>query len=121
MLVHVGLNVSNLDKSVSFYNDVFGEEPVKEKVDYAKYLPEGLQLNFTLNTSESTKGNQVNHFGIQVENQDEIQSQKNRLEKLGYFTKDEMNTSCCYALQDKFWVTDPDGNEWEFFYTKKDE
>lgn len=45
---------------------------------------------------------------------------KDRLEKLGFFAREEMDVTCCYATQDKCWVTDPDGNEWEFFYTKAD-
>ncbi|UOQ93967.1 VOC family protein [Halobacillus shinanisalinarum] len=106
--------------SAYFYTKVFGETPVKVKEDYAKYMPEALQLNFTLNVRSEVSGNQVGHFGIQVEKQEDIDHHKQRLEKLGFFTHDEMNTNCCYALQDKFWITDPDGNEWEFFYTKQD-
>ncbi|SDP63180.1 ArsI/CadI family heavy metal resistance metalloenzyme [Halobacillus aidingensis] len=120
MNVHVGLNVVDLEKSIEFYNNVFGEKPVKKKDDYAKYLPEELQLNFTLNVTSEVTGNQVGHFGIQVENQEDIDRHKQRLEKLGFFTREEKDTNCCYALQDKFWITDPEGNEWEFFYTKED-
>ncbi|SFK03892.1 Catechol 2,3-dioxygenase [Halobacillus dabanensis] len=121
MNVHVGLNVVDLEKSIEFYNHVFDEKPVKKKDDYAKYLPEGLQLNFTLNVTPKVSGNQVGHFGIQVENQEDIDRHKQRLEKLGFFTREEKDTNCCYALQDKFWITDPEGNDWEFFYTKKDD
>ncbi|MFD2924101.1 ArsI/CadI family heavy metal resistance metalloenzyme [Halobacillus naozhouensis] len=120
MNVHVGLNVVDLEKSIVFYTKVFGEEPVKIKEDYAKYMPEDLSLNFTLNVKSQVSGNRVGHFGIQVENQEDINHHKQRLEKFGFFTRDEMNTNCCYAIQDKFWITDPDGNEWEFFYTKQD-
>ncbi|WJE15341.1 ArsI/CadI family heavy metal resistance metalloenzyme [Halobacillus sp. ACCC02827] len=120
MNVHVGLNVTNLEESIAFYNKVFGETPVKEEEDYAKYLPEGLGLNFTLNKKPEVAGNQVGHFGIQVDQQEDIDQQKHRLEALGFFTREEKDTNCCYALQDKFWITDPDGNEWEFFYTKAD-
>jgi catechol 2,3-dioxygenase-like lactoylglutathione lyase family enzyme len=120
MNVHVGLNVVDLEKSIEFYNNVFGEKPVKKKDDYAKYLPDGLQLNFTLNVTPKVSGNQVGHFGIQVENQEDIARHMQRLEKLGFFTREEKDTNCCYALQDKFWITDPEGNEWEFFYTKED-
>lgn len=118
--VHVGINVTNLEKSISFYEKVFGEKPIKTKNDYAKFLLEEQKLNFTLNVKDTVQGNQVNHFGFQVENADEVILHKERLEKEGLFTCEEMNTTCCYALQDKFWVTDPDGNEWEFFYTKED-
>ncbi|MDX6558134.1 MAG: hypothetical protein QOF72_1183, partial [Blastocatellia bacterium] len=33
---------------------------------------------------------------------------------------DEMQTTCCYAVQDKTWVSDPDGNEWEAFVVLQD-
>lgn len=118
--VHVGINVTNLEKSINFYQKVFGVEPVKVKTDYAKFLLENPGLNFTLNVQDAVSGNQVNHFGFQVLSADEILTHKERLEKEGFFARDEMDTTCCYAVQDKFWVTDPDGNEWEFFYTKSD-
>lgn len=118
--VHVGINVTNLEKSIEFYSKVFGVTPVKVKEDYAKFLLESPGLNFTLNVRDEVKGNQVNHFGFQVEKREEIILHKERLEKEGFFAREEMDTTCCYAVQDKFWVTDPDGNEWEFFYTKAD-
>ena len=113
--VHVGINVTNLEKSIEFYEKVFGVSPVKVKTDYAKFLLETPGLNFTLNVRDEVKGNQVNHFGFQVDTAEEITLHKERLEKEGFFARDEMDTTCCYAVQDKFWVTDPDGNEWEFF------
>jgi lactoylglutathione lyase len=117
--VHVGINITNLEKSITFYQKVFGVSPVKVKEDYAKFLLEAPGLNFTLNVRGEVNGNQVNHFGFQVETAEEIVFHKERLEKEGFFAREEMNTTCCYAVQDKFWVTDPDGNEWEFFYTKE--
>ncbi|MEH7225406.1 ArsI/CadI family heavy metal resistance metalloenzyme [Bacillus sp. JJ1566] len=118
--VHVGINVTNLENSIEFYQKVFGVQPVKVKNEYAKFLLESPGLNFTLNVRDEVNGNQVNHFGFQVETGDEITFHKDRLEKEGFFARDEMDTTCCYAVQDKFWVTDPDGNEWEFFFTKTD-
>ncbi|MFC9449190.1 ArsI/CadI family heavy metal resistance metalloenzyme [Bacillus cereus] len=118
--VHVGINVTNLEQSIEFYEKVFGVSPVKVKTDYAKFLLETPGLNFTLNVQDEVNGNQVNHFGFQLDTAEEIVLHKERLEKEGFFARDEMDTTCCYAVQDKFWVTDPDGNEWEFFYTKAD-
>ncbi|WP_257350776.1 ArsI/CadI family heavy metal resistance metalloenzyme [Pseudalkalibacillus decolorationis] len=118
--VHVGLNVTNLENSMEFYKKVFGVDPVKVKKDYAKFLLEQPGLNFTLNQSNKVEGNQVGHFGFQLETEDEVLLHKERLEKEGFFARVEIDTTCCYAVQDKFWVTDPDGNEWEFFYTKAD-
>ncbi|XRG76910.1 ArsI/CadI family heavy metal resistance metalloenzyme [Rossellomorea sp. GAMAL-10_SWC] len=118
--VHVGVNVTNLEASIAFYQKVFGLVPVKVKEGYAKFLLENPGLNFTLNVRDQVAGNQVNHFGFQVETAEEILAHKERLEKEGFFAREEMDTTCCYAVQDMFWVTDPDGNEWEFFYTKAD-
>ncbi|MBD7937003.1 VOC family protein [Cytobacillus sp. Sa5YUA1] len=118
--VHIGMNVSNLEASIAFYSKVFGVSPIKVKPTYSKFLLEQPGLNFTLNVKDEVNGNQVNHFGFQVETQEEIDHHKQRLEKEGFFAREERDTTCCYALQDKFWITDPDGNEWEFFYTKAD-
>ncbi|MGG0935486.1 ArsI/CadI family heavy metal resistance metalloenzyme [Brevibacillus centrosporus] len=121
MYAHIGLNVTNLEKSIDFYSKLFGKEPVKVKPDYAKFLLETPGLNFTLNLRDDVSGNQVGHFGIQVASTEEVIAHKKRLEETGILSQyDEMNTTCCYALQDKFWVHDPDGNEWEFFFTKAD-
>ncbi|SFC95285.1 Catechol 2,3-dioxygenase [Bacillus sp. OV322] len=120
MNMHVGINVTNLAKSIEFYQKVFNEKPVKLKEDYAKFLLNDPGLNFTLNLKDSVSGNQVGHFGFQVEDANEVLHHKTRLEKEGFFTREEMDVTCCYATQDKFWVTDPDGNEWEFFFTKGD-
>ncbi|WP_202080561.1 ArsI/CadI family heavy metal resistance metalloenzyme [Caldalkalibacillus salinus] len=120
MNVHVGLNVTKLEESIQFYTQLFGEGPVKTKADYAKFLPADLNLNFTLNVTPEVSGNQVGHFGIQVASGHQLKQHQQRLEAMGFFAREEMDTHCCYAQQDKFWITDPDGNEWEFFYTKGD-
>ncbi|MDN4526359.1 ArsI/CadI family heavy metal resistance metalloenzyme [Fictibacillus fluitans] len=120
MNVHIGLNVTDLEKSIEFYSQVFDVSPVKVESDYAKFLLNDPGLNFTLNLKDEVSGNQVGHFGFQVEDAQEVLKHKDRLEKIGFFAREEMDVTCCYATQDKFWVTDPDGNEWEFFYTKSD-
>jgi catechol 2,3-dioxygenase-like lactoylglutathione lyase family enzyme len=118
MKMHVGVNVTDLKRSIEFYTKVFNADPVKVKTDYAKFLLEDPSLNFTLNLKDKVSGNQVGHFGFQVENAEEVIKHKERLEIQGFFAREEMDVTCCYATQDKFWVTDPDGNEWEFFFTK---
>lgn len=65
-------------------------------------------------------GNQINHLGIQVETKEDVLKHKERLEREGFFAREELNTTCCYAVQDKFGVTDPDRNGWKYFYTKQD-
>lgn len=120
MYTHIGINVTNLEASIDFYTKLFGAEPVKVKSDYAKFLLEDPGLNFTLNLCDTVSGNQVSHFGLQAKDTDEVIAQRNRLHGLGFTTRDQMNVTCCYSVQDKFWVHDPDGNEWEFFVPKED-
>jgi catechol 2,3-dioxygenase-like lactoylglutathione lyase family enzyme len=120
MYTHVGINVTNLEESIVFYTKLFGQEPVKVREGYAKFLVEDPGLNFTLNLRNEVSGNQLNHFGIQVANSEEVLYHKRRLEEAGLQTMEEMNVTCCYAVQDKFWVTDPQGNKWEYFYPKED-
>ncbi len=120
MYTHIGINVTNLEASIDFYSKLFDAQPVKVRPDYAKFILEDPALNFTLNLCESVSGNQVSHFGLQVKDTDEVMLQRDRLHGLGLTTRDEMNVTCCYSVQDKFWVHDPDGNEWEFFFTKAD-
>jgi len=100
--VHVGINVTNLEQSIEFYQKVFGIKPEKVKEDYAKFLLDEPGLNFTLNVRDEVNGNQVNHFGFQVGNAEEVTAHKERLEKEGFFAREEMDTTCCYAVQDKF-------------------
>jgi hypothetical protein len=45
---------------------------------------------------------------------------KERLVAAGLATFDEMDTTCCYARQEKIWVRDPDGTPWEVFVTHED-
>lgn len=120
MNTHVGINVTNLEASIEFYTKLFGQAPVKVREGYAKFMLEDPGLNFTLNFRTEVSGNQVSHFGLQVKDTTEVVSNKQRLQGLGLETREEMNVTCCYAVQDKFWVVDPDGNEWEFFFTKAD-
>lgn len=120
MNIHVGVNVTDLETSIAFYTKLFGAEPVKVKPNYAKFLLKDPGLNFTLRPVDRVEGNQVNHFGFQVSSSEELAHHKDRLDKQGFFSRDETDTTCCYARQDKFWITDPDGNEWEFFFTKED-
>jgi hypothetical protein len=93
---YVGLNVTNLEKSIEFYSKLFGVEPVKVKPDYAKFLLETPGLYFTLNHRDEVKGSQVGHFGFQVESTEEVIAHKNRLAENGILSLyDEINTTCC--------------------------
>ena len=117
--VHIGLNVNNVDRSVKFYRAMFGIEPVKWKPGYAKFDIDEPPLNLALNYSDNiTDQGALNHLGIEVNTTTAILAAKERLQKAELATQDEMTVNCCFALQDKVWITDPDGNRWEVFTVK---
>jgi catechol 2,3-dioxygenase-like lactoylglutathione lyase family enzyme len=118
--MHVAVNCSDLDKSLSFYKAFFGEEPTKVKDNYAKFELNTPPLHFSLNVRSFEKKGVLNHLGFQVNDTEEVLAMGERLRHNNLLTIDEMNTTCCYAVQDKVWVYDPDGNAWEIFYTKED-
>lgn len=113
MRAHVSLNVADVNRSVEFYQRVFGAEPQKRTASYAKFdLPE---LNFTLQSGGGREPSRVNHLGIEVRTAEEVRAWGKRLVEAGLVTVPEEGTDCCYARQDKVWIEDPDGNAWEIF------
>lgn len=115
MKTHISLNVGNITESIVFYKKMFGVEPVKLKVDYAKFDIANPPLNLTMNQTAFEKGGSLSHLGLQVETTEEVLEMGKRWVENGLVTLDEMQTDCCYALQNKTWVSDPDGNSWEVF------
>jgi len=117
--VHIALNVSDVNRSVAFYRAMFGADPVKWKPGYAKFSIDEPALNLTLNyEGEISERGALNHLGVEVENSTQVLAAKKRLAEAGLATRDEMNVDCCFALQDKVWVTDPNGYRWEIFTVK---
>lgn len=98
---------------------MFGQEPTKVRPGYVKFEVEASPVNLTLNQSSnaSTRAQGVSHFGVQVKSTDAVAELKKRFEEAGISTRVEDNVTCCYAVQDKVWVDDPDGNAWEVFVT----
>lgn len=115
MKTHISLNVADIEKSAEFYRKMFGVEPVKRKADYAKFDVANPPLNLTMNQTLVEKGGSLSHLGLQVETTEEVLEMTKRWNESGLRTLEEMQTDCCYALQDKTWVNDPDGNAWEVF------
>lgn len=115
MKTHISINVGNVKESIEFYTKIFGVEPFKVKEDYAKFDVANPPLNFTMNQLPFSKGGSLSHLGLQVESSEEVLEMGKRWQENGLITLDEMKTDCCYALQDKTWVSDPDGNRWEVF------
>lgn len=117
---HVSLNVKNVKTSIEFYRKLFGIEPAKVRTGYAKFDVQNPPLNLALNESSFTERGVLSHLGIQVASTEDVLATKSRWEEIGLVTRDEMQTNCCYALQDKTWTRDPDGNEWEVFVVLED-
>ena len=117
--VHVALRVTDLDRSIAFYRAMFDVQPVKHKPDYAKFDLENPGLNLTLNVgSDIDNHGSLSHLGIQVDASQAVKDAMTRFRAAGLTTFEEQDRDCCYALQDKVWVTDPDGNRWEIFAVK---
>jgi catechol 2,3-dioxygenase-like lactoylglutathione lyase family enzyme len=119
--VHVSVNVRNVEKSIDFYRRMLGIEPSKVRTAYAKFDVQNPPLNLALNEVPDLAGaGALSHLGIQVGSTGDVLATRLRWERAGLVTRDEMQTSCCYAKQDKTWVQDPDGNEWEVFVVLED-
>ena len=118
---HLALTASDVERSTAFYSALFGVDPAKVKPGYAKFEIAEPALNFTLNEGErGGSAGAFNHAGIQVGSTDDVLAARLRLTKAGLAAFDEMDTTCCYAHQDKIWVTAPDGENWEIFVTHAD-
>lgn len=116
---HVSLNVSDVDAAVGFYEKVFGVPATKRRPGYAKFDLTEPSLNLSMVEAPRT-GTNASHFGIQVASSEDVAAAWTRFKQAGLETRTEEDTSCCYALQNKVWVSDPDGNEWEVFVVKGD-
>lgn len=117
---HLAINVRDTEKSIEFYKKMFGIEPAKVRTGYAKFDVQNPPLNFTLNQVAFTDSGALSHLGIQVAATADVLTLRDRWNEAGLAAREEMDTSCCYAVQDKAWVSDPDGNEWEVFVVKED-
>lgn len=117
---HLALNVRDVEQSIEFYKKLLGIEPSKVRRGYAKFDVQNPPLNFTLNQHQFGERGALSHLGIQVASTDDVMATRERWLEAGLLTRDEMQTNCCYALQDKAWVRDPDGNEWEVFVVLQD-
>ena len=120
--IHLALAVKDFAASVSFYETLFGASPTKQHAAYAKFEREKPSVNLALNQHPDAAGTSFPaHYGIQVESREEVERMTALLReaRVGE-VRAEHETECCYALQDKIWVTEPDGNGWEVSVTLDD-
>jgi catechol 2,3-dioxygenase-like lactoylglutathione lyase family enzyme len=117
--VQLALNVRDVDAAVAFYSKLFGVEPAKRRPGYANFAVAEPPLKLVLIESADVRGDGVagalNHLGVEVDGHDEVTDALVRLTGEGLETLTQENTTCCYAVQDKVWVHDPDGAPWEVY------
>lgn len=118
--MHVGLFVSDIDETILFYNKFFGIEPLKIKANYAKYelVSPALVISFVVDRERVSSN--FGHLGIQVNSSIELKDKIELIQNEGLEYTEENQVSCCYALQDKIWVSDPDGIRWEVYQFHED-
>ena len=112
---HLNLSVKDLQESIAFYTALFGSTPAVIKPDYAKWMLEDPRINFAISTRGQSLG--IEHVGIQAEDEQELREVYRRLKQARGTVREEGKTSCCYAKSEKSWISDPQGLEWEAFYT----
>ncbi|RDI69312.1 ArsI/CadI family heavy metal resistance metalloenzyme [Nocardia pseudobrasiliensis] len=112
--IQLALNVDDLDQAVTFYSTLFNAEPAKRKPGYANFAVIEPPLKLVLIENRG-HGGTVNHLGVEVESSDDVRAEIARLSQAGLFTEEQIATTCCFATQDKVWVTAPDTERWEVY------
>lgn len=125
--VHINIPVQDLERSIAFYSKLFNMEPSKLKPDYANFRLDEPALHLALVKHPTYTGKDPafdygQHFGIELFDDETLKSWKERVKAVGILPHlEEEQVTCCYAVADKFWMQDPDGNEWEFWVRTDDE
>ncbi|MFZ0832169.1 MAG: ArsI/CadI family heavy metal resistance metalloenzyme [Mycobacterium sp.] len=117
--VQLALNVESLDEALTFYAKLFNTQPAKVKPGYANFAIAEPPLKLVL-LENPGKGGTINHLGIEVGSSDTVHAEIARLVGEGLFTDEEIGTTCCFATQDKVWVTGPAGEKWEVYTVLSD-
>jgi catechol 2,3-dioxygenase-like lactoylglutathione lyase family enzyme len=117
--VQLALNVTDLEAAVDFYSKLFATSPAKRRPGYANFAVADPPLKLVLIENPDARGAGVegalNHLGVEVETQVEVTEATTRLSGSGLDTTEQCGTTCCFAVQDKVWVEDPDGAAWEVY------
>ena len=117
--IQLALNVDDLDEAITFYAKLFGTEPAKVKPGYANFAVAQPPIKLVL-LENPGKGGTLNHLGVEVESSEQVHAEIARLSGAGLFTDEEIGTTCCFATQDKVWVTGPAGERWEVYTVLED-
>ena len=118
--VQLALRVADLEGSIAFYSKLFGAEPAKLRPGYANFAITEPPLKLVLIEGNEGEPTRMDHLGVEVETTDEVTAATTRLADAGLATATEEDTACCYAVQDKVWVTGPGAEPWEVYTVKAD-
>ena len=118
--VQLALNVSDIDQAVAFYAKLFNTEPAKRRPGYANFTITEPPLKLVLLQGEEGQRAVLDHLGIEVGSTEQVTEAIDRLNALGMPTRTELDTTCCYARQDKVWVQGPGQEPWEVYTVKAD-
>lgn len=113
--VQLALRVSDLEGSIAFYSKLFGTEPAKRRPGYANFAITEPPLKLVLLEGDGDAPTRIDHLGVEVEDTDKVAAATARLADIGLATDTEERTTCCYAVQDKVWVTGPGAERWEVY------
>jgi catechol 2,3-dioxygenase-like lactoylglutathione lyase family enzyme len=116
MKMHLNLATRDLDASIAFYRTLLLAEPAKHYADYALFLTDEPGLELALDHDSQTNVREGAHYGVVVEKPEDVDAAIERLRAAGYPIDIEKDETCCYAVQNKVWATDPDGRRWETYY-----
>jgi hypothetical protein len=114
--LQLALNVDDLAEAVRFYSKLFNATPAKLEDGYANFAIADPPLKLVL-IENRVQGGTINHLGVEVDSSERVHSEIARLTAEDLFTEEEIGATCCFATQDKVWVTGPAGAKWEV-YTK---
>jgi catechol 2,3-dioxygenase-like lactoylglutathione lyase family enzyme len=112
--VQLALNVEDLEEAITFYSKLFRADPAKRKPGYANFAIADPPLKLVLLESPGQRGT-LNHLGVEVESSEDVHAEIARLTEAEMFTEKQIGTTCCFATQDKVWVTGPGGERWEVY------
>ena len=112
---HVHVRVKNLQESIVFYNALFGTEATLVKPDYAKWMLDDPRINYAISSGHSEAG--IEHLGLQTDNEPELKEIYGNMQQAKGTIREEGECTCCYSKSQKSWITDPQGVDWEAFYT----
>jgi catechol 2,3-dioxygenase-like lactoylglutathione lyase family enzyme len=118
--VQLALRVADLEASVAFYARLFGTEPAKRRPGYANFAITEPPLKLVLLEGDPGEPTRMDHLGVEVQTTEEVTAATARLAAEGLATATEQDTACCYAVQDKVWVTGPGAEPWEVYVVKAD-